>query len=536
MLKRYIHVLLSFSVVVAIYGIYSLLIAPWIVPETRAETPRIDFVQFSKSPRQIKRLEEYFAEEDWENKQPIVIEKPEFALLLHNYESTVDDQLKIKPCTFIFFPEGRPSSEQDKPVVILRAPEGAILDFEGGCDLARAKIGHLQGGRLLGEVSIRNRDPKNDPEKLFSIMTRDVELREDRLWSRHEVEFKFGTTRGKGRGLQMQFRLNNEASGSEDDPNMQALERIELAQDVHLFLNLQAKPLLPGDPFSNPVSQQRNSVNTTPVEVRCAGRFRWDTAKMLATFEDQVDVTRSHPQGPPDRLICDSLAIYFAEKISTQTEVTKEAASFGTNMSPSRLIADGNPVQISTPQWESTARGEHLEVEIATRRLILRGKTPVTLTHQQSSMTAVDIDYRPGTEDDLGTLYAVGPGRLVSAGEEGEETSFEASWKKRLEMKPHEKGQVISILGGGRIQHAESSALQAEKIWLWLDRLPKQLRKEQDTSNTQSAWENWIPHSALAVEKVRMHGDRLSAVSDRLEVWFEQRADGATDDQTTEAG
>ncbi len=521
MLKRCLHILLSLVAVVVSYGVYSLLVAPWIVPDTRVETPRIDFRQFSKSPRQVKSLAQYFDAGDWESKQPIVIEKPEFALLLQNYESTVDEQLKIKPCTFIFFPEGRSSSVQEKPVVILQAPEGAILDFEGGCDLARAKIGHLQGGRLLGKVSIKNRDPQNDPEKLFALTTRDVELREDRLWSRDEVVFRLGTTRGHGRGLQMQFRLNSEPVSTEAGSDMQALERIELVQDVHLALNLESKPLLPADPFSKSAKEQPQQVGATPVEIRCAGRFRWDTAKMLATFEDQVDVIRSHPQGPPDRLTCDTLAIYFAEN-PAEARAPKKAGSFDANMSPSRLIADGNPVQISTPQWQSTAIGQHLEVEIATRRLILRGQAPVTLTHQESSLTAMDIDYRPGADDDLGTLQASGPGRLVSRGEDAG-SSFEASWKKKLEMKPHEKGQVISILGGGRIQHAESSALQAEKIWLWLDRLPRS--EQSETAQERTAWKNWIPHSALAVEKVRMHGDRLAAVSDRLEVWFEQRAE-----------
>ena len=72
----------------------------------------------------------------------------------------------------------------------------------------------------------------------------------------------------------------------------------------------------------------------------------------------------------------------------------------------------------------------------------------------------MDVDYRPGEGNDLGTLRAIGPGRLIST--EGDESgeSFEATWKRILEMKPHEKGQVISILGGGRIQHAEAAGIQ----------------------------------------------------------------------------
>jgi len=536
MITRCLHTLISFIVVVVVFALYRFLLAPLLVPTASVETPRIEFVDFSETPPQIKRLKKYFKADDWESQQPIVIEKPEFALLLQNYEGTADDQLRIKPCTFIFFPEGRPSSKQKKPVVILRAPGGAILDFEGGCDLARAKIGQLQGGRLLGEVSIRSQDPENDPGKSFSLVTRDVELREDRLWSRQDVAFQFGKNRGRGRGLQMQFRLNNEAEPAQTNDQMRTVERVELSQDVQLFLDLPAKPLLPNDPFADSVSKQPVSQEqTTSVEVRCRGRFRWDSDKLTASFNDQVDVTRHHASALPDRLTCDALTIHF-EELRNPVSKNLKASSLDTNIQPTLLIADGTPVRISTPTWQATAQGNHLEVELKTQRLILQGDAPVTLTHQQSSLTAMDIDYRPGKQGDLGTLQATGPGRLISAGGTGNKASFEASWKQVLEMKPHDKGQVISILGGGRIQHAEASALQAEKIWLWLDRLPEAVQQQNKITQSDSAWGNWIPHSALALEKVRLHGEKLSAVSDRLEVWFEQRSNGGAGDQEASSG
>ena len=121
MITRCFHTLISFIVVIVVFALYRFLLAPLLVPTAPAETPRIEFVDFSETPPQIKRLKEYFKADDWESQQPIVIEKPEFALLLQNYEGTADDQLRIEPCTFIFFPEGRPSSEQKK----------TSRDFEG---------------------------------------------------------------------------------------------------------------------------------------------------------------------------------------------------------------------------------------------------------------------------------------------------------------------------------------------------------------------------------------------------------------------
>ena len=522
MAKRLFHTLTSFVVVFVLFAMYRFLLAPLMLPEQVEKVKRPQAIDIAATPPQIKRLAEFFHPGEWESQQPIVIEKPEFAVLLQSYESTADDQLRINPCTFIFFPEGRPSDNHEKPVVILRAPDGAILDFEGGCDLARAKIGKLQGGRLLGKVTINHRDPENDPEKHFSLVTRDVELREDRLWSRQDVVFEFGKNKGRGRGLQMQFNLDPQSSGGGQETDLQTVRRVELFENVHLFLNIPAKPVLPKDPFASAVPNKPDSDGKeTLVEVKCRGRFRWDSEKLIANFEDQVDVTRHHPEALPDRLICDNLAIHFERKSNPSNSTPVNSSNIVKNIDPIFLIANGSPVRIATPLWQATARGNHLEVDLKTQRLILKGEKPVSVTHQQSSLTALDIDYLPGKQGDLGTLRAVGPGRLVSAGGDGSGTPLEVSWKQNLEMKPQEQGQVISILGGGRIQHADANALQAEKIWLWLDRLPQS--DTQFGKENKNARDQWIPQSALALDNVRMHGENLSAVSDRLEVWFEQR-------------
>tara|TARA_Y100001933_G_scaffold151528_3_gene149956 strand:+ start:7865 stop:10822 length:2958 start_codon:yes stop_codon:yes gene_type:complete len=528
MARRLLHTLISFIVVFVAFALYRFLLAPLMLPDKIEQTFHPRASEIAATPPQIKRLAEFFDAGEWESQQPIVIEKPEFAVLLKNYESTPDDQLRINPCTFIFFPEGRPENSEKKPVVILRAPEGAILDFEGGCDLARAKIGKLQGGRLLGEVSISNRDPQNDPEKDFSLVTRDVELREDRLWSRQDVIFQFGKNKGQGRGLQIQFDLDPQSDDAEDKSGFQTVQRVDIFENVRLSLNLPARPLLPRDPFSSTASNKAAPpLQETLVEVKCRGRFRWNSEKMIARLEDQVDVTRHHLTSPPDKMTCDRLEIHFEENLNRFADEERNSPSIGKNIEPIFLIADGSPVQMTTPTWQATARGNHLEVDLRTQRLLLQGEQPVRVTHQQSSLIAMDIDYRPGEQNDLGTLRAVGPGRLVSASDDGHGAPVEVSWDRTLEMKPEKDGQVISIIGGGRIQHAEASALQAEKIWLWLERLPETTLKRSEV--TKKIQDQWIPHSALALENVRMHGEKLSAVSDRLEVWFEQRVGEAAD-------
>jgi len=479
------------------------------------------------SPVQIERLKQYFSNGDWETEEPIVIEKPEFALLLQHYENTENDQLKINPCTFVFFPDGRPSAGDAKRVFIMRAPEGAVLDFEGGCDLTRAKIGRLQGGRLLGNVSITGHLSTTSPEAEFFLTTRDVELREDRLWSRQDVQFRIGNNHGRGREMQLQFNLEETKSQTTENPAMQAVEKFELLRDVKLFVELDSKQFLPDNTSKTPdrVADEESS----PVEIQCSGAFRLNINDMSATFNEQVEVVRHHHAALPDQLTCDQLTIYFSDNASEEAiPVSTPGSATPSRIEVSKIIAKGNPVFVQTPSTGAEASGNYLEIEPNQRHLILRGNHRATLTQKSSTLSAVDIDFTAGEQGELGTLKATGPGRLITMLSGTKQEPLEATWKNILELQPHERGHVLSLLGGGRIQYADTSALQAEKIWLWIDKADtvKAPHESVSTKTSTSAWKSFSPHSALALDNVRLHGEKISAVSDRLEVWFENDQDG----------
>ena len=524
MLARLSQTFFTLSAVIGIYALYRFSVVPWIVPPPLPVNPLEEVVdEDTHSPVQIERLKKYFSNGDWETEEPIVIEKPEFALLLQNYENTESDQLKINPCTFVFFPDGRPSAGHTKRVFIMRAPEGAVLDFEGGCDLTRAKVGRLQGGRLLGSVSITGHLSATSPEAEFSLTTRDVELREDRLWSRQDVQFRIGKNHGRGREMQLQFNLEGTNSQTTENSTKQAVEKFELLRDVKLFLELDSKQLLPGNTRESP--DQVADEESSPVEIQCSGAFRLNINDMSATFNEQVEVIRHHHSALPDQLTCDQLTIYFSDKSSEEGVPSSTTPS---RVEVSKLVAKGNPVFVQTPSTGAEASGNYLEIEPDQQHLILRGSRTATLTQKSSTLSAVDIDFTAGAEGELGTLKATGPGRLVTMLSGTKQESLEATWNNILELQPHERGHVLSLLGDGRIQYADTSALQAEKIWLWIDKA--HTAKAQDESavakTSASAWKQFSPHSALALDNVRLHGKKISAVSDRLEVWFEDSPDG----------
>ena len=73
----------------------------------------------------------------------------------------------------------------------------------------------------------------------------------------------------------MQFSIEDQADSSEEKTEMQTVQRIELFQDVRLYPNLPAKPLLPNDPFADAASKQsKPEANDIFAEVRSLGRLR----------------------------------------------------------------------------------------------------------------------------------------------------------------------------------------------------------------------------------------------------------------------
>ena len=261
MLARTLQTLISLTVLVGLYAMYRFLVVPWIVPAALPVGQENVVIQETRTPVQIERLKRYFKEGDWETDQPIVIEKSEFALLLQNYENTAEDQLRIKPCTFVFFPDGRPSAGDDKRVFIMRAPEGAVLDFEGGCDLSRANVGRLQGGRLLGQVSITGHLSDPSPDAELSLVTRDVRV----AWRivsgvAKRCNSELATIMVAAVEMQMQFNLDNSNTAANTDPAMQTVERFELLRDVKLFVQLDSKHFLPEN---SPSAQDGTKANQT---------------------------------------------------------------------------------------------------------------------------------------------------------------------------------------------------------------------------------------------------------------------------------
>ncbi|MCE9547866.1 MAG: hypothetical protein K8T25_20535, partial [Planctomycetia bacterium] len=579
--RRLLRMMITMAGVWAIYWVYSLVAVPLIepaavaTPQAPAGGPSPTVVDGPK--RQIERLRPYFQPGDWELKDPIVMENPTFTLLMQGYRALPDKQIEIKPCTMIFFPDG-PGEVQGRPAraVILQAPGGAVLDFDGECDLSRAKVGRLLGGRLVGEIKIHGNLSRGaaagDPSGELHAFTHDLQLNQERIWTPHEVQFQLGPNHGSGRDLQILLVQANAGSRSAKHAMPRGIEAIELLRDVHLTAMLGNSGPLSGGPLgakkqggnqfaggaNQPPGQPAPPAAPTPVDIVCQGAFRFDMIDNVATFEKQVRVVRTNPIGPADDMACDLLAIHFTKSAADVTNAIlaggppnpaaplppgaaaappaegKAPPRAGGSLTATLLEARGNPVIVRAPSMQGEARGEHLQYKIQSGSLLLEGDRPIQLNYGPQQVTTRMMRYTPGPDGQPAEVLCEGAGQYNGVMPSDPTQHCAARWTKQLSLRPNDGKQLLSVLGDAKLVYGNLGSLAGDEIWFWLSPAPPApgvaaappVAMPQGAKNAGPqlgrTTTRFQPHSMLARGHVHIDATQLIGRTGQLEVWFQQ--------------
>ena len=211
----------------------------------------------------------------------------------------------------------------------------------------------------------------------------------------------------------------------------------------------------------------RSSAQPAPVEITCRGPFRFHLVDQVATFRDQVDVKRIHPDGPCDQLSCELLSIFFTRPAPPPGAVAAEKKGGpGFDLKPARIEAQGIPTTLTAPMEHLQARAERLQCTVKDdqiTQIYLEDTQEVYLKKDADEIHAPSLRYTPGPPDHAGQfqLLASGPGWLkgempapqpqaagppVQAGQ-----PLEAHWQQKLEARPQDQNEVISLHGGARL-------------------------------------------------------------------------------------
>ncbi|HEX4147248.1 MAG TPA: hypothetical protein VHY91_27370 [Pirellulales bacterium] len=455
MRARITRIAISFAAVLSAYVVYALIIVRMIEPSVSAAPKTAHSDQELKSARNLAnqaamQLHSYFPEGAWERKNPKVLGNDRVKLLVSDYTNLPDGGMQLTKCTMLFFEEPSPNKPKAPPV-ILQAPEGAILKFDEEFDLKRAKIGRLVGGQLNGQVTIRRQPSRPGAGDDVLIVTKNVRLVEDRVVTTELVNFRFGASYGSGRDMTILLVRDDPTGKPGKNAAINGVRSLTLAREVtvHMISTPDDNPATTAGVAAPADAKARAAKEQPPVKVTCQGPFCFDLDKSVATFNEKVDVFRLNATGPSDEMNCEMLAIHFERRDDAAGSLRpknapRNSASGAAALEARWIEARGDPVIIRAPSQGAQVRGQRVEYDMKTGRIVVDG-----------------------------------PGTLQGAPARNPSGRYLALWSRQLLVEPLVGEQMVTLLGGAKVSMADmaprsadgapqSGTLWADEIRTWL--------------------------------------------------------------------
>ena len=517
-----------FLIVLAAAGFHRLTVVPLVEPRVHDEQQSLELSPEqaaairARADRRLAALGDIFPAGSWEREDPIMLESRQMRLLFKQYQALPDGRVNLVPCTLVILPDRNRVADDGSEgrTLVLRVPQGAVLEFDEPLDLRQGRLARLIGGSLRGQVTIRGTPSSPGADDDIEIVTRDVELEEFEVRTAEMVQFRYGRSTGSGRALLA--RLLPRPGASDQGPSIGGIDSIRLDRDVRMRLEGMQGGLLPGQkqPAAGANGEPGSAGDAAPVLVTCRGGLCLNVSANVITCEDQVEVVRTVPGGSTDQLACELLAIMLGRQDPAAGGLAGKS-----ELKPLEIQAKGTPVVARSSGAGLEARAARLGYEIATRRILLDGEEPVSLVARGTEMEARSIDYVPGPASAPGSLMAVGPGwlRTRSAGS----PPVQARWQKWLRMRPDGEGHVASIAGDAEVAVETQGRLSGSEMHLWLE-LAKATSPNGgtpaavavDAGNAGPDLSGVRPTRMLARGMVEVEAEQLAARTDRMEVWF----------------
>ena len=464
-------------------------------------------------PQQRKELSAWFREGDWELDNPKILETATAKLLLKDYRDLGEGRVEIRPCTMVLFPRESYESEEarQQQAVLLRAPEGAILQFAAPFDLRRGKIGNLVGGNLNGRFTIDSDQQSPGPEDDLHIECRDAVMADNQIVSPHPLVFRLGPNHGSGTGVTIHLLATSaNVESKSGGPGFDGVRSFELARDVKMHVEPGSDAFRSADNRAQKKPEETSDQAQPPLEIACSGPFRFDLQQYVATFHDRVNVERLVAEGPRDTLTCDLLSLYFTTKGLANPKKPMSMPK----LEPGRIEAHGKPVVLLAPGDQIEARGTMLMYDLQSGHAQLEGKPQAILRRGPNEIHAPQLRFQPNQEGRWGEFSATGPGYLHGSAPDDEQQTFRADWAHRVNLRPQDGEQLLSLTGGARIEMSGQGSLVADRIFAWL---PNDSPQEAKGSNDRRAM---LPNRMTATGNVEFAFAQVEGRVSELRTWF----------------
>jgi lipopolysaccharide export system protein LptA len=505
------------------------------VAETHAAQPR-EPLQPTHKYREL--LAAYFPPGHWTLTQPpITAENGQAMILLDTFRPREDGQVRVKKCAILFFPQGRERGEAPpRDAVVLEAPHGAQLQMDQGVQQGAGGFGRLESGKLLGEIVVRSDMRQPGPQDDLLLTTRDVDIQEGLIYTREKVDLQLGAHHGSGRQLEIRLiseeRSRSTASGSAG-PNLGKIDTLVVFQEV------QAE-LAPGQlPRMSPTDGLATGAGAPPVQISCAGQFRFDFSKQVASFEKDVQLQQWHPDGKLDQMQCHDLSVYFAKN---QPLASAPGATARTSpASPGKLQAAtveilgsaNSPVIFESQSQQAHGRSERVLIETFAGRVTFdrggaaRQSDPTTTRPIQEvelffaghEIHAKQVQYTLPPKNSparIGNFRASGSGWLRAiTSKDPQDPPFEVRWTENMRLRRIDGKPVLSINGRPRLDMVGMGQL-------WADHLDLTLRERAvDGSEDDLLPSDIVPERLTASGQIAIDSAQLEGHVKELQVEFD---------------
>lgn len=543
MLARILRSLIALATIIVVYQGYVLLAVPLLEPPLAARPGTPATEESRDAARQSfrkyqKLLSNYFPAEHWSQQRPpkVLMNGPAL-LVLDSYQRFDDGRVDIPQFAVLIFPtpmeEGGPAP---RDAIILEAPQGATLQFDENFRLERGQVGQITHGNFPGPITIRSDMQEPGPEDDLLIETAELSMTTKLLYSNKPVRFRMGSNVGSGRELEIRL-----LEGPDARSNKMGVASIEILRDVRLRVDLKTDDLLPGQLSASVASPSSNVRNepAPPVDITCTGPFHFDLVRYVASFDQNVKIRQLNPNGPGYALDANQLDIHFSPRAlesgapAPAIDANRRQQSELRRIEPSLIVAQGEPVVITSPAHSAEARAQKVQVHLGQRRVTMDGGRDTVLVFGSNVLKAPAIDYWHPADDAttrIGRFRATGPGSLYYVlNEENPSEVFQAAWQTSVELGRSNGQPMLALDGRPQLGVANAGSLTADQLRLTFRELQSVAAADAKEGKLQL-----IPDRLAAAGRVEIMSPTLTGRTEQLLAIFESPHNPLTN--TTAAG
>ncbi len=379
---------------------------------------------------------------------------------------------------------------------------------------------------MLGRIQIHSPGTE-DGRKRLNIITSNVQIKPQRLWTPHEVLVEFDGSSARGQDLMIKMMPGSWDGARRSTTGLGGIRSLELVRLDHLHLEI--------DAIQQAASDTPPSNSTAPgatVDVHCQGPFRIDLQRNIATFEDQVALRRRGPDGVEDTLQCELLSLFLDPVPAKEQPQSDPVAGQPTPLprwTIRQVVAEGDPAELHVASKKAWVRGRKLLYDLQQRRFRLWSSDPqsddqVMLRQDAQQILARDLDCQLAADQSIHALHASGPGQYRGTIPGDVPEAVQASWQGELQLQREGDDYLLSLKRAVQVESTERS-MDAGEVYLWLESAPRVL------AESQSLPVSIRPKKLLAVTEagpadargVRIRSPEINGQTGRLEALFQHQ-------------